>query len=326
MPTKTRISRIDTRQPIVRNGKVVEVTPTEREEQDLFPILDDRRARYPWAYDMLPRHYIGALLPDWGPEYLRKRLPKLTHEPNNYLRLPEMQTGNGKFGSRHLIYAHADTALNEDEFWHDLMPNMIACQIEIGVRQNPDLQIVNFDRILNAPSMPADGPRAWTVEIPRPDIVTRGKPKKAKPWRVTPDWQIFGIGKADASAFRWYCGIEADKGTEPLRRNNNPRKSIQSMLRRMLEIDELGLARTLYGLPEFYFTIVTARSDTESMIEVLYELTDGIGHPRIIFNTFPVYNSFRTPPEPDGSWFRSTFLRAAGKDATWTKEYRLDQL
>src|SRR5215208_642763 len=103
MPTKTRISRIDTRQPIVRNGKVVEVTPTEREEQDLFPILDDRRARYPWAYDMLPRHYIGALLPDWGPEYLRKRLPKLTHEPNNYLRLPEMQTGNGKFGSRHLI-------------------------------------------------------------------------------------------------------------------------------------------------------------------------------------------------------------------------------
>ncbi|MGE3279574.1 MAG: hypothetical protein AB7H90_05310 [Alphaproteobacteria bacterium] len=332
---KHRLSKMDTSRPIVRNGKIVEVTPTEWEEQHLFPILDERLGRYPWAYQMLPRSYIHALLPERGrnkkakdgAEYLRKRLPKLSHEPNNYLRLPQRQTDNGFFGARTFVYAHADTALNEDNFWHDLMAAMIACQIEIGVRETPGLQLVNFERIINMRSMPKDGPRTWTIEIPRPDIVRYGKTLKLTPWRVTPDWQLFGIATEDGSRVRWYCGIEADRGTEPSRRNSNPRKSLQSMVKRMLEIDRLGLAKTLFGLPALYFPIVcNTPQRMATILEIIGQETDGLGNPRIIVKDFPVYNSYRKPPEPNGEWFKRLWKRVAGNGATWSGEYRMDQL
>ena len=102
MEPKTPNRELDTSAPVVRNGKIVAVTPTEREEKYLFPILDPNSGRDPWGYEMLPRDYLAALLPDkdggenlnWGGEYLRRRLRDLSHEPNNYLRVPEAQTGN----------------------------------------------------------------------------------------------------------------------------------------------------------------------------------------------------------------------------------------
>ena len=325
MATRTRNRELDTSAPIIRGGKIVEITPTAREEHLLFPLLDSNAGRYPWSYDMLPRDYIAALLPEWGEEYLRRRLRELSHEPNNYLRVPEMQAGNRY--RRRTIYCHPNTELPEGgQFWHDLMPQMMAAQIEIGVAKRPDLQIVNYERILNAPSTPKDCPRTWTILIPRPDIQLKGgKTKPAKPWYVTPDWQIFGIGKADNSGFRWYV-LEADKGTEPPR-SQKKRKSIMSMLKRVIEIDRLGLAKSQFGRPAFYFLMIFSTLERERVaMEILGELTDNLGHPRILFGTFPVYNSYRDPIPPDGSWFRSTFKRVAGKGATWKNEYRMDQL
>jgi hypothetical protein len=324
MEPRTPNRELDTSAPIIRNGEVVEVTPTKREEQLLFPILDPNGDRYPWFYDMLPRDYLAVLLPEWGKEYLRRRLRELSHEPNNFLRAPEMQTHNRY--RRFTIYCHPNTDLRELQFWHDLMPNMIAAQIEIGVAQQADLQIVNYKRILNAPSTPKNCPRTWTIQIPRPDIkIKGGKTKPAKPWYVTPDWQIFRVGKADNSAIRWYV-LEADKGTEPPR-SQKKRKSITSMLKRALDIDRLDLAKAHFGRPSFYFLMVFSTPERERVaMELLDEETDGKGHPRILFNTFPVYNSYREPIPPDGRWFRSTFKRVAGEGATWSAEYRMDQI
>jgi hypothetical protein len=339
MATRTRNRELDTSAPILRHGKIVEVTPTEREEKFLFPILDPHSGRDPWSYDMLPRDYLAALLPDtdsetkltWSDEYLRRRLRELSHEPNNYLRIPEMQANNryrrGRFG----IYCHPETALNEDEFWHDLLPQLMAAQIEIGVAQRPDLQIVNYERILNAPSTPKNCPLTWTIEIPRPYITLKnGITKPAKPWHVTPDWQIFGVGKTDNIAFRWYV-LEADKGTEPMT-SGSKRKSVLSMLKRALEIDRLDLAKIQFGRPRFHFLMIfSTPARMQSAMELLAEETDGLGHPRIIFGTFPVYNSFRDPIPPDGSWFRRAFTRVAGVDskkvkATWSDEFKMDEL
>jgi hypothetical protein len=87
------------------------------------------------------------------------------------------------------------------------------------------------------------------------------------------------------------------------------------MFKRYLEIDELKLAKRLYGLPNFYYPFVTSNpSRVPSMIELLMELTEGKGHPRFIFFHFPTYNSFRTPPPPDGALFRSAWKRAGYPD------------
>ena len=100
------------------------------------------------------------------------------------------------------------------------------------------------------------------------------------------------------------------------------------MLKRALEIDQLGLAKSQFGRPAFYFLMIFSTPERERIaMEILKdELTDGLGHPRIIFGTFPVYNSYRTPIPPDGSWFSSTFKRVAGKGATWGNDYRMDHL
>jgi hypothetical protein len=219
-----------------------------------------------------------------------------------------------KANSRFQVFAAADTSLNEDEFWHDLMANMIAAQIEIGARK-ADLQLVNFARILAAPSFPENGSRSQTIPIPRPDI----NGKEQKPHYVTADWQPFLVGKP--RSFRAYNGIEADKATEPIRAKSHTRQSIRGKLKRYLEIDALGLSKTLYGLPHFYYPFVTCLPERMlSMIKELYDLTDGNGHPHFIFNTFPVYNSYETPPLPDGALIRSTWKRA------WKTDFRMDEI
>jgi hypothetical protein len=312
--TKTRNSRWDDNLPVIRRGKTVAVTPTEREEQTIFPILDRAAGRIPWSYDMLPLDYIHALAGEWNRDYLGDRLPLMCRPPNRHLRRPESQTANLKANSRFQVYAHADTALTEDEFWHDLLANMVIAQIEIGAAKEPDFQLANFARLLAGPQLPADGSHSATIKIRRPDIETKsGKKIKSKPHRVTADWQPFGIG--EGRSFRFYFGIEADKSTEPLRTQSHARKSISSMFKRYLEIDELKLTKQLYGLPNFYYPFVTSNpSRVPSMIELLMELTEGKGHPRFIFSHFPTYNSFRTPPLPDGALFRSAWKRAGYPD------------
>jgi hypothetical protein len=146
----------------------------------------------------------------------------------------------------------------------------MAAQIEIGVRQRPDLQIVNFECIINAPSMPKHGSRTWTIKIPCPDIkLTGGRVIKARSWYVTPDWQIFGIGKIDNSAFRRYV-LEVDKGTGPAR-SRKKRKSIQSILKRALDTDRLGLAKTQFGLPEFYLHMIFS---TPERMQIIYNSSE----------------------------------------------------
>lgn len=311
METKTRNSRWNDNLPVIRKGRIVAVTPTQWERQDIIPILDERMGRSPWPYDILPLDYIHALAPGWNRDYLGDRLPLMCRPPNRYLRRPLTQLNNHKANSRFQIYAHADKALSEDEFWHDLMGNMVMAQIEIGVRSAPDYQLANFPRLLAAPNMPVDGSRSATIELVLPE--------KKTPVRVTSDWQPFGVGKS--TKFRFYFGVEADKGTEPLRTKSHARKSISSMFKRYLEIDKQGLAKRLYGLPNFYYPFVTCLPERiTSMIELLYELTDGKGHPRFIFNSFPVYNSFETPPKPDGALFHSMWKRA------WDTDFRMDDL
>jgi hypothetical protein len=309
--TKTRNSRWNDNLPVIRGGRVVEVRPSERERRDIFPILDERLDRTPWSYDILPLNYIHALTEGWNIDYLGDRLPALCRPPNRFLRRPLSQTANLKANSRFQVYAAADTSLNEDEFWHDLMANMIMAQIEIGVRQDRELQLANFTRILAAPSMPGDGSHSSIIEIMLPG--------NKYPAHVTADWQPFGIGKG--RAFRFFFGIEADKGTEPLTTKSYTRQSIRGKLKRYLEIDVQALPKKLYGLPHFFFPFVTCIPERmQSMIELLYDLTNGEGHPRFIFNTFPVYNSYETPPAPDGAYFRSTWKRA------WSSDFCMSEL
>src|SRR5712691_11045126 len=178
-----RNSRWDDNLPVIRNGKVVEIAPSELEQLHVFPILDRRSGRTPWSYDILPLNYIHALAAHFKScDYLGDRLPLMCRPPNQYLRRPESQTANLKANSRFQVYAHADTSLNEDQFWHDLMANMIMAQIEIGVR-NTEFQIANFARILRSPHMPPSGSHSQTIVV-----MFEGN---KKPNYATSDWEPF---------------------------------------------------------------------------------------------------------------------------------------
>ena len=164
--------------------------------------------------------------------------------------------------------------------------------------------LVNFNRILAAPSFPKDGSTSQTMQVLLPG--------RKFPNHVTADWQPFLIGKD--GKFRAYFGNETDKDTEGL-------PDIREKIRRYIAIDEQQLPKKLYGVPYFYYPFVAPDEPRmRSMLNLVYELTDGKGHPRFIFNTFPVYNSDETPPPPDGSFFRSTWKRA------WKTDFRMDEI
>lgn len=306
-----RVSRWDDNQPVIRAGRPHRIIPTARMKREVFALLDPRLGRTPWAYSVLPLDYIHALAPGWDRGYLGDRLPLFCRPPNRYLRRPRSQLANFRANSRCQVYAHADQPLKETEFWHELMANMVIANIEVGVRADPGYEIVNFARLTAGPQMPGGVTPSQTISVTVPD--------KQVPVRVTSDWEPFLIGKA--GRFNAYFGIEADRSTEPLTTKSYCRKSITGMLKSYLEIDAQGLSQKLFGIPYFYYPIVTSGPERlKSMVDLVYALTDGRGHPRFLFASFPAYNADESPPAADGALFRTAWKRA------WKSDFNMNGL
>ena len=156
--------------------------------------------REPWSYRFLTTPYFKALLGRGN--YLENRLPKLTwHE--GYLELTEGQSKRftgfqvrniGKLGNYQFDADYSDTLPHSRTLPHSLFANLIAASFEIGAKKNN-----------------------LTIQ-PRSRQATE---------QIIPDWPIFSLLTPDHERYIW---IEADTGTEPMRRLTTQGTSITDKL------------------------------------------------------------------------------------------------
>lgn len=108
--------------------------------------------------------------------------------------------------------------------------------------------------------------------------------------------------------FRFSFGMEADEDTGPLAaKSQTDPPHVQSLSRDRRP----GAYQNALWIAEFLLPLRNQPGgagtiDDRNAIRV----NNRKGHPRFIFNTFPVYNSHHAARIPGGSYFRSTWKRA----------------
>jgi hypothetical protein len=89
---------------------------------------------------------------------------------------------------------------------------------------------------------------------------------------------------ADRKKFRFFPGIEADTGTEPITVSDFERTSIFSKFKAYLAVEAAETYRTHFGFPIFFVPFVTtSASRMRSMMDELNRITDGRGSKMLIF-------------------------------------------
>ncbi len=235
--------------------------------------------------------------------YLSDRLDLLYRKPNQFINRPAQQRETANANYRPLVYeldTKGATLLKEHgfqtagktyhyNFAHELMACRILASIEIGARQSAAKLIEWFEIFEKLPPE--------TKELDEPHII--------KGYR-RPDSKPFGIYNG---TYRFFAGIEADCGTEPINTSDLDRSSIHGKLTAYAEIARLKLYRTQWGLPNFHVPIITTTmTRMESMQRHLENLVKaGKISPQeakiFIFGTFPSLTSYGPRQPVDGRMF-----------------------
>jgi hypothetical protein len=148
-----------------------------------------------------------------------------------------------------------------------------------------------------------------------------GAHRNSHPYWAVADWKPFGIERKinNQSFYRFFPGIEADTGTEPLEAGSF-RFDIHGKLLAYLTICRERIYHSHFALPCFFIPFVTgSRSRMDHMMALLQKLTDGKGHSSFLFKTFPPLTSFQAPPPPSGAMLTEPWLRVGYPPLTLTE-------
>jgi hypothetical protein len=232
---------------------------------------------------------------------LSHHLGLLCREPNLYLRRPPQQRASADANYRPLVYEldqRGRTILSEyglampprtehRNFDHELMACRILASFELGTISNPALRFIPWDVILSSPKTPESTRRALRPTHIPVSIALNGKGHAIE---ICADGKPFGIeyqAPGQRSAYRFFPGIEADTGTEPLQSYDVERSSIFKKFVAYLSIEEKKTYRSHFGFPNFFVPFVTTTEvRMRSMISLLEKVTDGRGSRVILFKCY----------------------------------------
>jgi hypothetical protein len=237
---------------------------------------------------------------------LSHHLNLLSRRPNLYLNRPEQQRCRADANYRPLIYeldARGIGVLREQgvpvfprthhrNFVHEVMSSRIMASFELGTLGNPALRIISWSEIVASGKTPeAIRNSARPTHMPV-SFVFGGKEHHTE---ISADGKPFGIvyGSPEPKpTYRFFPGIEADTGTEPLESSDFERSSICKKFAAYLAIEEAQTFRTHFGFPNLFIPFVTTTiARMNSMMSLLRKLTDGRGSSKTLFTTFPSLNS-----------------------------------
>lgn len=286
MPSVKRISRFGNEPVLNGDGKPVQAVMTERQTQ-LLGFLE--RHRYATFDD------IHAFLKG-DPTALRYSIRVLKAKPNCYIKVCDQHAEERnlrrklayELDKRGIEYLRESGKLIPDRrhvrnFTHAALASHATASIEAGISTAQHARLITWSEILSSQNMPvvtkrmehpAGMPIAYEV-----DGVVREKTVRA-------DLPPFGIvlGFDERKKFRFFPGIEADTGTEPIAVSNFERTSIFSKFKAYLAIEANETYRTHFGFPIFFVPFVTtSTARMRSMMDELHRITGGLGSKMLIF-------------------------------------------
>jgi hypothetical protein len=168
-------------------------------------------------------------------------------------------------------------------FTHAALASHATASIEAGIAAAPNARLISWADILQSESMPAFAKRGEHPNgIPAIYCIEGEIFNKT----VFADSRPFGIelAKDDRRKFRFFPGIEADTGTEPITTANFKRSSIFSKFMAYLTIESEETYRKHFGFPIFFVPFLTSdETRMRSMMAELERVTRGQGSKTIIF-------------------------------------------
>ena len=302
------------RDPVVgRDRAAVAVYPTER-DIDIFKLLV--RFRY------LPSDYIHAFV-GGNEKALSRRLNLLARKPNLYLARPVQQRQNADANHRRLIYELDDRGsrvLRErglsflpknyhHNFAHELMVAQITASIELGVRDNSDIRLINWEEILANKNTPE---ATRSSSIPHSIPVSYSLRGVDRSEHIIPDAQPFGLERTidGQRSYLFFPGIEADCGTEPIDAGDLDRSAIVKKFAAYLAVAEQAIHRSHFGFPNFFVPFITTSAvRLELMLKAVGRLTEGRGSKLLLFKAISSFTSREGPPPPSGHMLTEPWRR-----------------
>jgi len=287
-----RRSRWDRAPALDSQGRLRRAQLTER-DIEIFKLL--ARYRYMSIDDI--HAFVGG-----SRKGLAHHVNLLCRAPNLYLNRPQQQRQSADANHRPLIYEldrRGITVLRELDlpvgprhchrnFAHEVMVDRIMASFELGIRTTAELRLVDWDHIIASGKVPVS-----TIQSPRPThipttIVMRDREHRIE---INADGKPFGIEYRVQSAtlvYRFFPGIEADMGTEPLQTLDVERSSIVKKLLAYLSIERTGTYCCHFGFPNLFVPFVTTSATrVQSMMEALARITEGRGSKFILFKAWP---------------------------------------
>jgi len=267
---------------------------------DIFDRLD----RNP----LLPTHYLHAFL-GGNPINLSNRLGDLYHENNTppyygwFLDRPEGQWR--ALNARYVPATHANTRLAEralrdhgravrqkanpsNSFFHDLMASVLAAGFELSAKDAPEIAYIAWEEIRDHRRTPV---KTRTSSTPF-NIPLRGRD-------LRPDARPFGyryIRPDGAKRSMLFAGIEADRGTEPLRPTFARHSSMAQKFAEYKEFFERKIYQSHFGFSGAPFVpiVTTSEARMQNMMALVTEIYGRKGSAYLLFRAFPEFASYET--------------------------------
>jgi len=168
-------------------------------------------------------------------------------------------------------------------FTHAALASHVTASIEAGIAAAPNARLISWAEILQSESMPAATKKG---DHPNGIPATYHIDGEIFEKTVYADSRPFGIELAmdDHRKFRFFPGIEADAGTEPITTTNFKRTSIFAKFMAYLNIENDETYRSHFGFPIFFVPFVTTdETRMRSMMAELDRITRGRGSKTILF-------------------------------------------
>ena len=230
------------------------------------------------------------------PTALRYSIRVLKAKPNCYIKVCDQHAEERnlrrklayELDKRGIEYLRESGKLIPDRryvrnFTHAALASHATASIEAGISTAQHARLITWSEILSSQNMPAATKR---MEHPAGMPIAYEVDGVVREKTVRADSPPFGIvlGFDERKKFRFFPGIEADTGTEPIAVSNFERTSIFSKFKAYLAIEANETYRTHFGFPIFFVPFVTtSTARMRSMMDELHRITGGLGSKMLIF-------------------------------------------
>lgn len=271
----------------------------------IFELLDPEH-----RYTYLPSHWIHAFI---GGDRLRlsKRLGRLSRAPHNYLVRPSQRAQSLNAQYKHDVYARAEAAdglLIErgrttrrarrpaEPYAHQLLNDLVDASIEIGVRSDPALRLIDWKEILSHPKLPdatRHAAQPFRIPVAGSTLIPDGRPFVIE--RTSPDGEK-----------RYLCigGKEIDRHTEPLLPSDPQRSGIAKKLQLYRSFFHDRIYHTHFGFPNAVVLIITTNArHLANIMQLTREIIGPCSY--LLFRHVPDWAHAACFPSPTGDMLGS---------------------